>query len=90
MTMSDSDQRMEQRHAIEELRDVQNDVRLARLRILSAVQKLEDLGRPDLISLGTLTFLADSAQHVKEVQVELRLALASVDIDAPLPVPATV
>jgi hypothetical protein len=88
--MTDSDQRMAQRRAITELHDVQEDLRCARLRILSAVQKLEDLARPDLLSLGTLTFLADSAQHVKQVQVELRLALAGIDIDAPIPDRVTV
>lgn len=88
--MTEYDVRNEQRRAITELRDVQNDLRIARLRISSAVQLLEDLARPDLVDLNTLSFLADIGQHVRQVQVELRIAVASVDIDAPLPVAATV
>ena len=88
--MTAFDQRQEQRHALEELREAQNNLRIARLQITSAVQLLEDLARSDLVHPNITWFLADTGQHIRQVQDELRVAVAGVDIDAPLPSAATV
>lgn len=72
-------------HAIDELRSAQDDLRMARLRVSSALQKLEDLNRPDLVDLTTLAFLSETGDRLKEVQIELRAALAGLDIEAPIP-----
>lgn len=71
-------------HAIDELRNVQDDLRMARLRISSATQKLEDLNRPDLVESTVLTYLSSTGDRLKEVQIELRVALAGLDDEAPV------
>jgi hypothetical protein len=71
-------------HAIDELRSAQDDLRMARLRVSSAAQKLEDLNRPDLVESTVLAYLSNTGDRLKEVQIELRVALAGLDDEAPV------